>query len=219
MNGSLSRAGRPPRFRIVDQPSQVHYPEDAQDGTPVTERAALLNLYETIQQTIDALQNNFQVTSPSAVQSRHGAQQRRRAYASRMDHRRRARRSGPEIRLRARLLLLQNWLGGRAGRRCHVNNGPTLILRRRLGTPSGSSALRRRSRHLQALGIRELYRRDSHGVRGSFFFGGFCAWSAVPDHCHEGVGAPSGSRPCGQIAWKILARKNVISEPVAAISR
>jgi hypothetical protein len=56
-------------------------------------------------------------------------------------------------------------------------------------------------------------------VRGSFFFGGFCEWSAVPDHCHEGVGAPSGSRPSGQIAWKILARKNVISEPVAAISR
>ncbi|WP_327418375.1 DUF3732 domain-containing protein [Streptomyces sp. NBC_01233] len=50
-----------PRFLILDQPSQVYYPEDANDGTPVTDRAALLNLYKTIQRTIDALQGEFQV--------------------------------------------------------------------------------------------------------------------------------------------------------------
>ncbi|GAA3904734.1 DUF3732 domain-containing protein [Streptomyces gulbargensis] len=58
----FSEQSRPvPRFLVLDQPSQVYYPEDAQDGTPVTDRAALLNLYETIQQTIDALQGDFQV--------------------------------------------------------------------------------------------------------------------------------------------------------------
>ncbi|MFJ8660555.1 DUF3732 domain-containing protein [Streptomyces sp. NPDC093795] len=58
----FSEQSRPvPRFLVLDQPSQVYYPEDAQDGTPVTDRAALLNLYKTIQRTIDALQSDFQV--------------------------------------------------------------------------------------------------------------------------------------------------------------
>ncbi|MEU3747222.1 MULTISPECIES: DUF3732 domain-containing protein [Streptomyces] len=58
----FSEQSRPvPRFLFLDQPSQVYYPEDAQDGTPVTDRAALLNLYETIQRTVDALQSDFQV--------------------------------------------------------------------------------------------------------------------------------------------------------------
>ncbi|MEV7707018.1 DUF3732 domain-containing protein [Streptomyces sp. NPDC088922] len=56
LHGGGSEQSRPiHRFLVFDQPSQVYYPEDAQDGTPVPDRAALLYLYETIQQTIDAV--------------------------------------------------------------------------------------------------------------------------------------------------------------------
>lgn len=76
------------------------------------------------------------------------AQQRRRACVSRMDHRRHARRSEP-VRVRwpvsgRACYFFTELAWGRAGRRCHVNNG------RRLGTHSGSSTLRRRRRHPQA---------------------------------------------------------------------
>lgn len=52
-----------PRFLILDQPSQVYFPEDAPDGTALAgpDRTALLNLYKTIQNTIDALDGDFQV--------------------------------------------------------------------------------------------------------------------------------------------------------------
>lgn len=52
-----------PRFLILDQPSQVYFPEDAPDGTALAgpDRTALLNLYRTIQNTVDALDGDFQV--------------------------------------------------------------------------------------------------------------------------------------------------------------
>lgn len=52
-----------PRFLILDQPSQVYFPEDAPDGTALAgpDRTALLNLYRTIQNTIVALDGDFQV--------------------------------------------------------------------------------------------------------------------------------------------------------------
>lgn len=52
-----------PRFLILDQPSQVYFPQDAPDGTTLagTDRTALLNLYKTIQNTIEILDGDFQV--------------------------------------------------------------------------------------------------------------------------------------------------------------
>lgn len=52
-----------PRFLILDQPSQVYFPEDAPDSTALAgpDRTALLNLYKTIQSTVEALDGDFQV--------------------------------------------------------------------------------------------------------------------------------------------------------------
>lgn len=52
-----------PRLLILDQPSQVYFPEDAPDGGQLVgpDRTALLNLYKTIQQTIESLNGDFQV--------------------------------------------------------------------------------------------------------------------------------------------------------------
>ncbi|GAA1463220.1 DUF3732 domain-containing protein [Nocardiopsis exhalans] len=52
-----------PRFLILDQPSQVYFPEDSPDSTALAgpDRTALLNLYKTIQRTIEALDESFQV--------------------------------------------------------------------------------------------------------------------------------------------------------------
>ncbi|MGW0358534.1 DUF3732 domain-containing protein [Nocardia nova] len=52
-----------PRFLILDQPSQVYFPEDAPDSTALAgpDRTALLNLYKIIQSTVDALDGDFQV--------------------------------------------------------------------------------------------------------------------------------------------------------------
>jgi hypothetical protein len=60
----FSEQGSPvPRFLILDQPSQVYFPEDEpEDGTLAgSDRIALLNLYKAIQRTIDALDGDFQV--------------------------------------------------------------------------------------------------------------------------------------------------------------
>ncbi|WP_240958530.1 DUF3732 domain-containing protein [Streptomyces barkulensis] len=48
---------------MLDQPSQVYFPEDEpEDGTLAgSDRIALLNLYKAIQRTIDALDGDFQV--------------------------------------------------------------------------------------------------------------------------------------------------------------
>ncbi|MFJ9692671.1 DUF3732 domain-containing protein [Kitasatospora sp. NPDC101183] len=52
-----------PRFLILDQPSQVYFPEDATDDSVLVgqDRASLLNFYQTIQRTIDALDGALQV--------------------------------------------------------------------------------------------------------------------------------------------------------------
>ncbi|MDX2819241.1 DUF3732 domain-containing protein [Streptomyces sp. PA03-5A] len=52
-----------PRLLILDQPSQVYFPEDAPDGSALAgpDRIALLNLYRTIQQTIDACDGALQI--------------------------------------------------------------------------------------------------------------------------------------------------------------
>ncbi len=52
-----------PRFLILDQPSQVYFPEDAPDNAVLAgpDRTALLNLYRTIQGTVEALNGAFQV--------------------------------------------------------------------------------------------------------------------------------------------------------------
>ncbi|ALC29798.1 DUF3732 domain-containing protein [Streptomyces sp. CFMR 7] len=52
-----------PRFLILDQPSQVYFPEDAPDSTALAgpDRTALLNLYKTIHSTVEALDGDFQV--------------------------------------------------------------------------------------------------------------------------------------------------------------
>ncbi|MEU7175237.1 DUF3732 domain-containing protein [Micromonospora tulbaghiae] len=52
-----------PRLLVLDQPSQVYFPEDAPDGTVLVgaDRVALLNLYKTIQETIDYLEGDLQV--------------------------------------------------------------------------------------------------------------------------------------------------------------
>ncbi|MFI5851776.1 DUF3732 domain-containing protein [Micromonospora chalcea] len=52
-----------PRLLVLDQPSQVYFPEDAPDGSALVgaDRAALLNLYTAIQETIDLLDGDLQV--------------------------------------------------------------------------------------------------------------------------------------------------------------
>lgn len=64
MHEWFSEQGNPvPRVLILDQPSQVYFPEDAPDGGLLIgpDRTALLNLYKTIQQTIESLNGDFQV--------------------------------------------------------------------------------------------------------------------------------------------------------------
>ncbi|MGW4958215.1 DUF3732 domain-containing protein [Nonomuraea sp. NPDC004186] len=55
--------GPVPRLLILDQPSQVYFPEDAPDGGVLAgpDRIALLNLYKTIQRTVDSLEGDLQV--------------------------------------------------------------------------------------------------------------------------------------------------------------
>ncbi|OEV03745.1 hypothetical protein AN219_37850 [Streptomyces nanshensis] len=52
-----------PRLLILDQPSQVYFPEDAPDDSTLegTDRTALLNLYRTIHRTVETLNGDFQV--------------------------------------------------------------------------------------------------------------------------------------------------------------
>lgn len=50
-----------PRFLILDQPSQAGFPSETRDGGFGTARATLLNIYKTIQASIDELRGGFQV--------------------------------------------------------------------------------------------------------------------------------------------------------------
>ena len=52
-----------PRLLMLDQPSQVYFPEDAPDGATLAgpDRTALLNLYKAIQQSVDSLDGGLQV--------------------------------------------------------------------------------------------------------------------------------------------------------------
>ncbi|MFD5146726.1 DUF3732 domain-containing protein [Streptomyces sp. NPDC058401] len=50
-----------PRFLILDQPSQAGFPDETRDGGFGSARATLLNLYRTIQQSLNTLQGSFQV--------------------------------------------------------------------------------------------------------------------------------------------------------------
>ncbi|MEU0948829.1 DUF3732 domain-containing protein [Streptomyces canus] len=50
-----------PRFLILDQPSQAGFPDETRDGGFGTARATLLNLYKTIQASVEALRGGFQV--------------------------------------------------------------------------------------------------------------------------------------------------------------
>ncbi|MET9499539.1 DUF3732 domain-containing protein [Streptomyces sp. NPDC006552] len=50
-----------PRFLILDQPSQAGFPDDTRDGGFGGAHATLLNVYKTIQHTIDVLDGDFQV--------------------------------------------------------------------------------------------------------------------------------------------------------------
>ncbi|WP_255285705.1 DUF3732 domain-containing protein [Streptomyces niveus] len=50
-----------PRFLILDQPSQAGFPDETRGGGFGSARATLLNLYETIQASIESLAGAFQV--------------------------------------------------------------------------------------------------------------------------------------------------------------
>lgn len=52
-----------PRLLMLDQPSQVYFPEDAPAGATLAgpDRIALLNLYKVIQQSVDGLHGGLQV--------------------------------------------------------------------------------------------------------------------------------------------------------------
>jgi hypothetical protein len=50
-----------PRFLILDQPSQAGFPDETRDGGFGSARATLLNVYETIQSSIESLAGAFQV--------------------------------------------------------------------------------------------------------------------------------------------------------------
>ncbi|MFJ3620702.1 DUF3732 domain-containing protein [Streptomyces iakyrus] len=50
-----------PRFLILDQPSQAGFPDETRDGGFGSARATLLNLYETIQSSVESLAGAFQV--------------------------------------------------------------------------------------------------------------------------------------------------------------
>ncbi|MFE6894780.1 DUF3732 domain-containing protein [Streptomyces sp. NPDC057694] len=50
-----------PRFLILDQPSQAGFPDDTRDGGFGAAHATLLNVYKTVQSTIDTLGGDFQV--------------------------------------------------------------------------------------------------------------------------------------------------------------